>query len=77
MRVIVDVQHDALLVPQRAVSEFQGGYQVAVVDTDNKVAIRTVTVGAQVDNRWMISDGLNPGERVIAEGPRKFVPACR
>ena len=46
VRVFVDVQHDALLVPQRAVSELQGGYQVAVVDSDNKVAIRPVTVGA-------------------------------
>ena len=41
------MQHDALLVPQRAVSELQGSYQVAVVDSDNKVSIRTVKVGDQ------------------------------
>jgi RND family efflux transporter MFP subunit len=77
VRVFVDVQHDALLVPQRAVSELQGGYQVAVVDHDNKVAIRPVTVGAQVDSRWVISDGLNPGDRVIAEGTQKVRPGSR
>jgi len=69
--VPIRVQHDALLVPQRAVSELQGGYQVAVVDKDNKVAIRPVTVGTQVDSRWVIADGLNPGDRVVAEGTQK------
>jgi membrane fusion protein (multidrug efflux system) len=74
VRVFVDVQHNALLVPERAVSELQGGYQVAVVDHDDKVAIRPVTVGAQVDSRWVISDGLNPGDRVVAEGTQKVRP---
>src|SRR5215472_2564811 len=59
---------------QRAVSELQGGYQVAVVDHDNQVAIRPVAVGAQVDSRWVISDGLNPGDRVVAEGTQKVRP---
>lgn len=71
VRVFVDVQHNALLVPQRAVSELQGGYQVALVDKNNKVTIRPVMVGQQVDNRWVISDGLNPGEMVVAEGTQK------
>lgn len=71
VRVFIDIQHDALLVPQRAVSELQGGYQVAVVDHDSKVAIRPVTVGAQVDSRWVISDGLKPGDLVVVEGTQK------
>jgi RND family efflux transporter MFP subunit len=74
VRVFVDVQHDALLVPERAVSELQGGYQVAVLDYDNKVAFRPVTVGAQVDSRWVILDGLNAGDRVVAEGTQKVRP---
>jgi RND family efflux transporter MFP subunit len=74
VRVFVDVQHDALLIPQRAVSELQGGYQVAVVDHDNKVAIRPVAVGAQVDSRWVISDGLKPGDLVVVEGTQKVRP---
>jgi RND family efflux transporter MFP subunit len=77
VRAIVQVQHDALLVPQRAVSELQGGFQVAVVDADNKVNIRPVTVGPQVDTRWVIASGLNPGERVIVEGAQKVRPGVR
>jgi membrane fusion protein (multidrug efflux system) len=58
-------------VPQRAVSELQGGYQVAVVDSENKVSIRTVTVGDQVGKDWVIADGLNRGDRIVAEGVQK------
>jgi RND family efflux transporter MFP subunit len=71
VRAVVSLQHDALLVPQRAVSELQGAYQVAVVDADNKVSIRTVTVGDRVGGMWVIATGLNQGERVIAEGMQK------
>ncbi|MGE5109917.1 MAG: efflux RND transporter periplasmic adaptor subunit [Acidobacteriaceae bacterium] len=74
VRVFIDIQHDALLVPQRAVSELQGSYQVAVVDSDDKVGIRPVTVGVQTDNRWVISDGLKPGDLVVAEGTQKVRP---
>ena len=77
VRVFVDVLHNALLVPQRAVSELQGGYQVAVVDGDNKVNIRPVTVGPQVDRRWVIASGLNPGDRVVAEGVQKVRSGLR
>ena len=77
VRAVVQVQHDALLVPQRAVSELQGGYQVAVVDNDNKVSIRPVSVGPQVDTRWVIASGLNPGERIVAEGVQKVHTGVR
>lgn len=74
VRAVIRVQPDALLVPQRAVSELQGGYQVAVVDSENKVSIRTINVGDLVGNQWIIADGLKPGERVIAEGIQKVRP---
>jgi RND family efflux transporter MFP subunit len=74
VRAVIRVQPDALLVPQRAVSELQGGYQVAVVDNENKVSIRTINVGDLVGNQWIIADGLKPGERVIAEGIQKVRP---
>lgn len=61
----------ALLVPQRAVSELQGGYQVAIVGGDNKVSIKSVKVGERVGNQWIITEGLQPGQRVIAEGLQK------
>jgi RND family efflux transporter MFP subunit len=62
----------AMLVPQRAVTELQGAYQVAVVSTDNKVSIRPVTVGDRVGNLWIVTDGLKAGERVIVEGLLKI-----
>jgi RND family efflux transporter MFP subunit len=71
VRFIVRVEPNALLVPQRAVSELQGSYQVAVVGSDNKVEIRPVTVGTQIGSNWTIEDGLKPGERVVAEGTQK------
>jgi len=72
VRAVIRTQPGALLVPQRAVSELQGGFQVAVVDADNKVDIRTVTVGDKVDSRWIIASGLNPGDRVVAEGVQRM-----
>jgi membrane fusion protein (multidrug efflux system) len=77
VRAVIRVQHDALLVPQRAVTELQGGYQVAAVDSDNKVSIRTIQVGDRVGNQWIIADGLKPGERVIAEGVQKVRPGMQ
>ena len=61
----------ALLVPQRAVQETQGVYQVAVVGADDRVALRPVKVGEQVDGLWIIDDGLKAGERVVTEGLQK------
>jgi membrane fusion protein (multidrug efflux system) len=71
IRFVSYTRPNALLVPQKAVTELQGMYQVAVVGADNKVNIRTVTVGERSGNMWIIEDGLKPGERVIAEGVQK------
>ena len=61
----------AILVPQRAVTEMQGSYQVAVVAPENKVEIRPVKVGQRAGNLWVIDQGLQPGERVVVEGLQK------
>lgn len=58
----------ALLVPQRAIKEIQGIYQLAVVGADNKVALRTVKVGPRFGDLWVISEGLKPGEQVVTDG---------
>jgi membrane fusion protein (multidrug efflux system) len=68
------VKAGALLVPQRAVMELQGSYQVAVVGADQKVDIRPVKVGERVDALWMIDEGLHPGDRVVVEGLQKVRP---
>src|SRR5208282_2045973 len=61
VRAVVRLQQDALLVPQRAVSELQGAYQVAAVDADNKVSIQPVSVGERNGSLWVIEHGLEPG----------------
>jgi RND family efflux transporter MFP subunit len=63
------VRTDALLVPQRAVSELQNGYQLRVLAKGNQAATRTVTLGARVGSRWVVESGLKPGEQVIVDGP--------
>jgi RND family efflux transporter MFP subunit len=67
-----DVRTAAMLVPQRAVSELQGSYQVAVVGSDSKVSIRPVKVGERVDASWVIESGVKPGELVVVQGLQKI-----
>jgi membrane fusion protein (multidrug efflux system) len=61
----------ALIVPQRAVTDVQGKYLVAVVEPGNKVSIKPVTVGSKIGTMWVITDGLKPGDQVVAEGTQK------
>jgi len=77
VRAVIRVQPDALLVPQRAVTELQGGFQVATVDDQNKVNIRVVKVGDRIGSQWVIADGLKPGERVVVEGVQKVRPGLQ
>jgi RND family efflux transporter MFP subunit len=71
VRTATDVRAGALLVPQRAVTELQGTYQIAVVGNDNKISIRPVKVGERVGTMWIINQGVNPGERIVVEGVQK------
>ena len=72
IRALTALHKAALLVPQRAVSQLQGRYQAAVVGPDKKVAIREVHTGDRSGDMWIISSGLNPGERVVTEGTSKI-----
>ena len=71
------IEKDALVIPQRAVSELQGGYQVAVVDSQNKVTIQPVEVGDRTGTDWIIKKGLKPGDRVVADGTQKVRPGMQ
>jgi membrane fusion protein (multidrug efflux system) len=71
VRALIDTVRNAVVVPERAVQELQGVYQVAVVGSDDKVALRTVKAGLQVDGVWVIDEGLQPGERVVTQGLQK------
>ena len=68
VRAITELRKDALLVPQQAVSELQGVYQIGIVGPDNKVTIKTVTLGPLFGDMWVVESGLQLGENVIVDG---------
>jgi RND family efflux transporter MFP subunit len=70
VRAATAVVRDALLVPQRAVSELQGLNQIRVVGPDNKVAVKTVALGERSAGRWIVTSGVERGARVIVDGPQ-------
>jgi RND family efflux transporter MFP subunit len=68
VQAVKETTRGAVLIPQRAISEVQGRYQIAVVAQDNRVSLRSVKVGTRMDALWVIESGLQAGERVITEG---------
>lgn len=74
VRAMMQVKKGALLIPQRAVTEMQGKYLVAVVGADNKIDVRPVQAGERIGTDWLIDKGLQPGEQVVAEGTQKVRP---
>ncbi|HEY0784104.1 MAG TPA: efflux RND transporter periplasmic adaptor subunit [Thermoanaerobaculia bacterium] len=68
IRSLVGVKKQAVLVPQRAVNELQGAFQVAVVGADGKATVRTVEAAEKVGSLWVIDKGVAPGDRVVIAG---------
>jgi membrane fusion protein (multidrug efflux system) len=75
-RVVVPVESlpDALVVPVRAVQEFQGMYSVWVVDAGGRAESRDVELGPRLGGEWIVRSGLAPGERVVVDGVQKLRP---
>jgi RND family efflux transporter MFP subunit len=71
VRAATQIQHNALLVPARAVSELQGTYQVTVLKPDSTVIVQPVTLGPRVDSLWVVESGLHAGQLVVVEGTQK------
>ena len=71
VRFVADTKKGAMVVPQEAVNELQGSFQVAVVDQNNKVSIRPVKMGEKIGAMWEVTEGLKPGERVVVQGIQK------
>jgi membrane fusion protein (multidrug efflux system) len=71
VKSVVKILKGAIAVPQRALTELQGRYMVAVVDDQNKIMLRQVKTGDQVGSLWVIQEGLKPGERIVVEGIQK------
>jgi membrane fusion protein, multidrug efflux system len=76
-RIVIDVKHDAVLVPQRAVQEVQGLYTVMVVKPDNTVEQRMAKARDRVGSDWVLESGVKPGEKVIVEGVQKVRPGIK
>jgi|HubBroStandDraft_4_1064222.scaffolds.fasta_scaffold03835_3 membrane fusion protein (multidrug efflux system) len=68
IRAVTEVRKGALLIPQRAVAELQGVYQVGLVGPDNKVTVKAVNLGPQVAEAWIVESGLQVGDNVIVDG---------
>jgi membrane fusion protein (multidrug efflux system) len=71
VRAEMGIKKNAPLIPQRAVTEVQGRYMVAVVNPENKVSIKAVKAGDRFGQLWVIDEGLQAGEKVVAEGTQK------
>ena len=71
VRFVADMKKGAIVIPQEAVNELQGNYQVAVVDQNNKVSIRPVKMGERIGAMWEVTDGLKPGDKVVVQGIQK------
>jgi membrane fusion protein (multidrug efflux system) len=71
VRFVADMKKGAMVIPQEAVNELQGSYQVAVVGDDNKVSIRPVQMGERIGAMWEVTEGLKPGDRVVVQGLQK------
>ena len=71
VRFVADMKKGALVVPQEAVTELQGNFQVAAVDQNNKVSIRPVKMGERIGAMWEVTEGLKPGDKIVVQGLQK------
>src|SRR4029450_2041290 len=71
VRFVADMKKGAMVIPQAAVNDLQGTYQVAVVGDDNKVNLHPIKVGERIGAMWEVTEGLKPGDRVVVQGGQK------
>ncbi len=72
IRAVTELRKDALLIPQQAVSELQGIYQVGVVASDNTATIKSVKLGPQFGDMWVVEEGLKAGDNVVVDGLQRI-----
>ena len=77
VRAAVKDLKGGILIPQRAVQELQGIYQVAVVKPDQTIEIRTIQTGERVGSQWVVTQGLAAGETIVVEGIQKVAPGMK
>lgn len=74
VRIVYEVAQNALLIPQKAVTELLGKQFASVIVTGNKIERRPITTGARIGELWLIKEGLQPGDRIVVEGLQKAKP---
>jgi membrane fusion protein (multidrug efflux system) len=72
IRAVTETLKGALLIPQQCVSELQGVYQVGVVSPDNKATIKTIKLGPQTGDMWVVESGLQAGDSVVVDGLQRI-----
>jgi membrane fusion protein (multidrug efflux system) len=77
VRLHAGTSGEAPVLPERAVTELQGRHQVAVLDDQERVQIRNVTLGQRLDHEYVVESGLRPGERIIVEGQQNLLPGTK
>jgi membrane fusion protein (multidrug efflux system) len=71
VRALMETLTNALVIPQRAVTDMQGKSLIAVVDEGNKISVRPVTPGVQFGELWVVTGPIKPGDKIVAEGIQK------
>ena len=71
VRIMFSFAKDSFVIPQRCVMETQGKFSVMVLTDSNTVKAVTIKVGEATDGKWQITDGLNPGDKLVYEGLQK------
>ena len=74
VRFVSEVAENAILIPQRAVTEMLGKQFASVVGADNKVEQRPITTGARIGELWLVKSGLKAGEKIVVDGLQKARP---
>jgi len=77
VRVTIERRPNALLVPQTAIIKSQGVDTVYVIDSEDKAALRTVSLGPQYKQSFVVLSGVNAGDRVVVEGTQKVKPGAK
>ena len=77
VRAVTEIRHNALIVPQAAITELQGTYEVALVNPDDTVKIQPVQVGPQTGSDWVITQGVGPSDRVVVGGMQYARPGAK
>ncbi len=74
VKIMMYEEKGAILVPQRCVSELQGRYSVFVVNDENKIESKQLTIGQKLGDLYLVTEGLQAKDKVVLEGLQKVGP---